>query len=77
MWLALARLGASPDTPVTEGSLLIVTGDIPAAQVHELRQQLPSLAHGAGVLDASFGYYRLARDPVSRSGGRSGNAGRR
>ncbi len=74
---ALARLGASPDTPVTEGSLLIVTGDIPAAQVHELRQQLPSLAHGAGVLDASFGYYRLARDPVSRSGGRSGNAGRR
>jgi ribosomal protection tetracycline resistance protein len=61
---ALARLGAVPDTPVIQGSLLIVTGDIPAAQVHELRRQLPTLAHGAGVLDATFGYYRLARDPA-------------
>jgi ribosomal protection tetracycline resistance protein len=59
---ALARLGASPDLPETQGSLLTVTGDIPAAQVHELRQQLPALTHGASVLDASFGYYRLARD---------------
>ena len=73
---ALARLGAVPGTPATQGSLLIVSGDIPAAQVHELTQQLPALTHGAGVLDASFGYYRLARDPLSRSGGRSGNAGR-
>ena len=54
-----------------------MTGDIPAAQVHELTQQLPALTHGAGVLDAAFGYYRLARDPLSRNGGRSGNAGRR
>jgi ribosomal protection tetracycline resistance protein len=74
---ALARLGAIPDPPVTLGSLLTVTGDIPAAQVHELTQQLPALTHGAGVLDATFGYYRLARDPLSRSGGRSGSAGRR
>jgi ribosomal protection tetracycline resistance protein len=59
---ALARLGAVPGTPVTQASLLTVTGDIPAAQVHELRQQLPALTHGAGVLDATFGYYRLARD---------------
>jgi ribosomal protection tetracycline resistance protein len=59
---ALARLGAVPGPPLTQGSLLIVTGDIPAAQVHELTQQLPALTHGAGVLDATFGYYRLARD---------------
>ena len=74
---ALARLGAVPGPPVTRGPLLTVTGDIPAAQVHELTQQLPALTHGAGVLDTTFGYYRLARDPLSRSGGRSGNAGRR
>ena len=74
---ALARLGAVPAPPLTQGPLLTVTGDIPAAQVHELAQQLPALTHGAGVLDAAFGYYRLARDPLSRSGGRSGNAGRR
>jgi ribosomal protection tetracycline resistance protein len=61
---ALARLGAVPDAPVTQGSLLTVTGDIPAAQVHELRQQLPGLTHGAGILDATFGCYRLARDPA-------------
>ena len=61
---ALARLGAVPDGPVTQGSLLIVTGDIPATQVHELMQQLPGLTHGAGILDATFGYYRLARGPA-------------
>jgi ribosomal protection tetracycline resistance protein len=73
---ALARLGAVPDPPLTQGSLLTVSGDIPAAQVHELTQQLPALTHGAGVLDATFGYYRLAAIPLTRSGGRSGNAGR-
>jgi ribosomal protection tetracycline resistance protein len=61
---ALARLGAVPDGPVTQGSLLTVTGDIPAAQVHDLRQQLPGLTHGAGILDATFGYYRLALGPA-------------
>ena len=61
---ALARLGAVPDPPVTQGSVLTVSGDIPAAQVHELTQQLPALTHGAGVLDATFGHYRLARDPA-------------
>jgi ribosomal protection tetracycline resistance protein len=61
---ALARRGAVPDAPVTQGSMLTVTGDIPAAQVHELTRQLPGLTRGAGVLDAAFGHYRLARDPA-------------
>ena len=61
---ALARLGAAPDAPLTQGPLLIVAGDIPAAQVNELAQQLPALTHGEGVLDTTFGYYRRARDPV-------------
>ena len=61
---ALARLGAVPDAPATEGPLLTVAGDIPAAQVHELAQQLPGLTRGEGVLDATFGWYRR---PASRS----------
>ena len=61
---ALARLGAVPDAPATEGPLLTVAGDIPAAQVHELVQQLPGLTRGEGVLDATFGWYRPAREPV-------------
>src|ERR1700722_2924949 len=73
---ALARLGAVPAPPLTRGPLLTVTGDIPAARVHELTQQLPALTHGAGALDAAFGYYRLARDPLSRSGGGGGDGGR-
>ena len=32
--------------------------------MHELAQQLPALTRGEGVLDAAFGSYRLARDPV-------------
>jgi ribosomal protection tetracycline resistance protein len=61
---ALARLGAAPDAPLTQGPLLTVAGDLPAAQVNELAQQLPGLTHGEGVLDTTFGYYRPARDPV-------------
>ncbi|MGH3067452.1 MAG: GTP-binding protein [Streptosporangiaceae bacterium] len=61
---ALARLGAVPDAPTTQGPLLIVTGDIPATRVHELAQQLPALTRGEGVLDATFGYYRLSHDPA-------------
>jgi ribosomal protection tetracycline resistance protein len=61
---ALARLGAVPGVPATRGPLVTVAGDIPAAQVHTLAQQLPALTRGEGVLDAVFGYYRPARDPV-------------
>jgi ribosomal protection tetracycline resistance protein len=61
---ALARLGAVPDAPITQGPLLTVAGDIPAARVHELGQQLPALTRGEGVLDGTFSCYRLARDPV-------------
>ena len=41
-----------------------MAGSIPAAQVHELARQLPALTRGEGAPDATFGYNRLARDPV-------------
>jgi ribosomal protection tetracycline resistance protein len=43
---------------------MTVAGDIPAAQVNTLAQQLPALTGGEGVLEAAFGYHRLAREPA-------------
>ena len=58
---ALARLRAVPHTQVTAGASSTLEGDIPAARVHELRQQLPTLTRGEGVLECTFDRY----EPVS------------
>ena len=52
--LALTRLGAVPKTQTTVEAASTVTGDIPAARVHELRQQLPTLSGGEGTLECGF-----------------------
>jgi ribosomal protection tetracycline resistance protein len=57
----LARLGAVAQTPAMRGSLCMLEGDIPAARVHGLRQQLPALTRGEGVLESTFDRHR----PVS------------
>ncbi|MFI6297612.1 GTP-binding protein [Nonomuraea sp. NPDC050790] len=46
----LARLRAVPRTQ-GEG---VIEGEIPAARVHELQQQLPALTRGEGVLESAF-----------------------
>ena len=51
---ALARLQAAPETQEIRGSSYVWEGEIPAARVHELRQQLPALTRGEGVLDCDF-----------------------
>jgi ribosomal protection tetracycline resistance protein len=61
---ALALLHAVPRAPATQGSLCLLEGDIPAARVHELQQQLPALTRGEGVLEWAFDHYRPARGPV-------------
>ena len=38
----------------------VVEGEIPAAQVHELRRQLPGLTRGEGVLESEFSRYRAS-----------------
>ena len=38
---------------------------MPAARVHELQQQLPSLSRGEGVLECVFARYLPVRGPVS------------
>jgi ribosomal protection tetracycline resistance protein len=61
---ALARLHAVPRAPAIQGSLCVLEGDIPAARVHELPQQLPALTRGEGVLEWAFDHYRPVRGPV-------------
>jgi len=63
----LAQLRAVPQTPTMRDSICVVEGEMPAARVHELQQQLPSLTRGEGVLESVFDHYELIRDtPPSR-----------
>jgi ribosomal protection tetracycline resistance protein len=39
-------------------------GDIPAARVHGLRQQLPTLTRGEGVVEVTFDRYDPVAGPV-------------
>ncbi|MET9663244.1 translation factor GTPase family protein [Streptomyces sp. NPDC006510] len=54
----LAQLRAVPGTPAVHGSVCVLEGEIPAARVHELQQQLPALTRGEGVLESEFDRYR-------------------
>jgi ribosomal protection tetracycline resistance protein len=64
---ALARLGAVPEAPVLSGANCMLAGEIPAAQVYALQQQLPGLTRGEGVLASAFDRYRPALgDPPRR-----------
>jgi len=58
---ALTRLRAVPHTQVTGETSATLEGDIPAARVHELRQQLPPLTGGEGMVECTFDRY----EPVS------------
>ena len=62
--IALGRLGAVPRTQPLPGPSCLLEGDIPAARVHELRQQLAALSHGEGVLDCAFSHYRPVHGPA-------------
>jgi ribosomal protection tetracycline resistance protein len=69
---ALNRLRAVPHTQVTGETAATLEGDIPAARVHELRQQLPPLTGGDGVVECTFDRYEpVSGTPPSRP--RTGN----
>ena len=61
---ALTRLGARPETPVLRGLSYLLEGEIPAARVHELTQQLPALTRGEGVLESAFDHYQPVRGTI-------------
>ncbi len=60
----LARHAATPDAPETHGSTCVLRGDIPAARLHRLRRNLPSVTRGEGLLDSEFDDYRAVRGQV-------------
>lgn len=58
---ALPSLSGIPlDTRAT-GTVYVLSGDIPASQVHRLRLLIPTLTAGEGVLVTSFDHYRAVR----------------
>jgi ribosomal protection tetracycline resistance protein len=60
----LARLHAVPAVVATRDSWCTLEGDIPVTRVHELRQQIPPLTRGEGVMESSFDRYEPVRGPV-------------
>lgn len=63
----LGRAGATVETTTIEGTIARLEGEIRAACVHQLQQQLPGLTGGEGVLDTSFAHYRPVHgDPPTR-----------
>ncbi|MFF0267952.1 GTP-binding protein [Kribbella sp. NPDC004536] len=74
---ALARLRAIPQVPALAAETSTLEGEIPAAAVYELEQQLPALTRGEGVLESAFERYqpvtgavperpRTDHDPLNR-----------
>jgi ribosomal protection tetracycline resistance protein len=60
----LARLRAVPEVSATADSWCTLEGDVPAARLNELRQQLSPLTRGEGALETSFGHYQPVRGPA-------------
>ena len=60
----LAKLQAIASVSATKDSWCTVEGHIPVARVHELRQQIPHLTRGEGVMESAFDHYVPVRGPA-------------
>ena len=60
----LARMRAVPFEQMTHGSLCLVTGNVPAAAVGQLRPLLLSLTRGEGVLESVFERYERVHGKI-------------
>jgi ribosomal protection tetracycline resistance protein len=60
----LAGLHSAPSVVATTDAWCTLEGDIPAAKVHELQQQVPPLTRGEGVLETAFDRYEPVRGPA-------------
>src|SRR5215210_6902104 len=61
---AMARLHAAVQTQEMRSSSYTLVGEIPAARVHELQQQLPALTHGEGLVECEFDSYQPVRGKI-------------
>jgi ribosomal protection tetracycline resistance protein len=57
----LARLAAVADSQMPGDGTSALEGEIPAAGVHRLRQRLPELTRGEGLLETVFDHHRPVR----------------
>jgi ribosomal protection tetracycline resistance protein len=62
----LAQPRGVPQAPTIAGAWFALDDDIPAAEVHRLRQRLRELTHGEGVLEAHFDRYEPVVGPAPR-----------
>jgi ribosomal protection tetracycline resistance protein len=60
----LARLGAVPGAPALRGASYLLEGEVPAARVHELQQQLSAPTRGEGILETAFDRFQPVRGAV-------------
>jgi ribosomal protection tetracycline resistance protein len=60
----LAKLHAVAEVTATKDTWCTLEGDIPVARLHELRQQIPPLTRGDGVLESAFERYQPVRGPA-------------
>ena len=60
----LAGLRGVPLTTEPRGGAFVLSGDIPAAQVHQLQLRLPALSRGEGVLVSAFERYQTVHGVV-------------
>jgi ribosomal protection tetracycline resistance protein len=64
----LAKLEAEMHRQASEGRMAVIEGDIAVRHAHALRQRLPLLTQGEGVLETHFSHYRPVRgDPPVRA----------
>jgi ribosomal protection tetracycline resistance protein len=60
---AVARSGGTVETQSVQRDLSMIPAVLPAAQVQNLRRDVPGLTGGEGVVEATFGGYRPVRSP--------------
>jgi ribosomal protection tetracycline resistance protein len=65
---AMARLGATVETPTLEGTLSTIETVLPAVRARELQRELPGLTGGEGVLDSTFAGYQPVGGNAPRRG---------
>jgi ribosomal protection tetracycline resistance protein len=61
---ALGRLRAVPQSTTLTGSVYLLEGELPAARIYELQQQIPTLTRGEGVLECVFERYEKVHGEV-------------
>ncbi|MGC4941682.1 GTP-binding protein [Kribbella sp. DT2] len=62
----LAKLRAIPRVPALDTGKSVLEGEVPAAAVYQLEQQLPALTRGEGVLESAFERYQPVTGAVPR-----------